>query len=234
MKRTAYQRIAVVMVLLLLSACTTQAPKVATTETDVPPGLTPAQAQIARFNRKAYAAFSEVVTELEGRTPASNDVPNSFNRKLRRIFTQAVQQQPVLEKQAYYLTEWSQLVSLKDIDQETPDLVGMFIFAQPLGQATDWVVRLVVNLDTWDVVSWDVNTNLSGGFKSANNYLPSLDEDVAYRRRINTRSNPYDLSGSELYIADVETSYRDTLLYGDDDKVYRIRDDYSLEEVGVW
>ena len=238
MKRTGLVRRAVTVgALLLLAACGGPAAvDGAGDDATRDSTMTPAQAQVEAFDGRAFTGFKEVGNELQGIDWPTNEVPDRFNRQLRRMFRGALRQQPLLGGYEFYLAEWSQLVSLEDVAQETPRTVGLFIFAVPTAAeyGTDWVLRLVVDVDTWELLDWGVNENVVGGFKSGNNYLASTSDETVYRRRVNTNSDPFELDGSVLYLADVGTTYQNTVLYGDDDYVYRINRDYSLTRTGVW
>lgn len=208
--------------------------------------LTEAQSQALYVGRISREAAQEVAYEFEGEVPETNHTPSSFNNELVNIFDQAVVEQPALQTGTYYLAEWAQLTSLNSVDKTTSSRVSLLTFAIPVGSvgATDWVVRLVVNIDNWTILDWDVNKNLSGGFRSAMNHFPNVyygegvEDFTVYRRRVNNGSgSTYNLTGSKLYVADVRGSTDGTRLYGDDGSVYRINSlggSYSLTAVGTW
>lgn len=167
-----------------------------------------AQQQILTFEDLAYEASYEVTNELDGYRTA-NYIPNRLNWQLRSIFYQAQRRQPLLKADNFYLSESTQLVNLDNVNRETNGLYGLFTFTylSPENTEMNWIVRLILDMEKWQVVDWEVNLHLDGSYWSAENYFPSTDEETAYRRKVNLGPSPLKLEESEWVTALVRPAY---------------------------
>ena len=153
-------------------------------------------------------------------------IPQAFFNDIENEFKKLADVQPEIQRKRGWLADYGQLTSLQDLKSANAGAYAYLVFAtegrQP--ETSDWLARVVVDLEKWKIVDSEANTTLDGSYQPMRLPMTKAQGHLRHAVRFAVDSKNFNrgLLKSKLYLGVIFEEAVAPMLIDRDQHLYRI------------